>query len=39
MQERVLDSRKNGMAVLLLTLAGYVLAVLGLILGTSFVLG
>ena len=36
MQERILESRKNGMMVLLLTLAGYVLAVLGIVLGTSF---
>ncbi len=39
MQEKILESRNNGMAVLLLVLAGYVLAVLGLILGTSFILG
>jgi len=36
MEERILESRKNGMAVLLLVLLGYVLAVLGIILGTSF---
>jgi len=36
MQERILEGRKNGMQMLLLTLAGYVLAVLGLILGSSF---
>ena len=36
MQERILEGHKNGMAVLLLTLAGYVLAVLGLILSSSF---
>ena len=35
MQEKILESRKNGMMVLLLTLAGYVLAVLGIVLGTS----
>ncbi len=39
MQEKILESRKNGMQMLLLTLAAYVLAVLGLILGTSFILG
>lgn len=36
MQEKILESRKNGMQMLLLTLAGYVLAVLGIILGSSF---
>ena len=36
MQEKILESRKNGMLVLLLTLAGYVLAVLGIVLGVSF---
>ena len=36
MTEKILESRKNGMMVLLLTLAGYVLAVLGIVLGTSF---
>ena len=36
MEEKLLQSRKNGMMVLLLTLAGYVLAVLGIVLGTSF---
>ena len=39
MQEKILESRKNGMLVLLLTLAGYVLAILGTVLGASFVLG
>ena len=39
MQEKILESRKNGMKVLLLTLAGYVLAILGTVLGASFVLG
>ena len=39
MEERILEGCRNGMAVLLLTLAGYVLAVLGAVLGASFVLG
>lgn len=39
MEERILEGRKNGMPVLLLTLAGYILAVLGAVLGASFVLG
>lgn len=39
MQEKILESRKNGMLVLLLTLAGYVLSILGTVLGASFVLG
>lgn len=38
MQEKILESRKNGMLVLLLTLAGYVLSILGTVLGASFVL-
>ena len=39
MQEKILESRKNGMLVLLISIAGYVLAILGTILGASFILG
>ena len=39
MTEKILEGRKNGMPVLLLTLAGYVLAVLGIIAGASIYLG
>lgn len=39
MQERILEGRKIGMLVLLISIAGYVLALLGTVLGASFILG
>lgn len=36
MQEKIIESRKNGMLVLLLTIIGYVLATLGCVVGASF---
>ena len=36
MNEKILENRKNGMAILLLVILGYVFAVVGLIFAVNF---